>query len=217
MTQERLIVSKPNGCIKTIVTIFIFFHLAINASAQQYSSTRPEGSILAEQYFALANGLSRDAQYDSSNIYLDKAIAIYEAMPNQNDHTITSRRIDCFGLSGRNLRKLGHYEKAQFYLKKALGIWLEKFEENDIRVASIYYEIGRLHYKISEFDLAERFLNKALKAALHVTKADPNEKILHILSIIYNGLGSLYFRQGFNDKARQHYQMSLDVYLKRGP
>ena len=108
MTHAKLIVAKSNGCTKTIVTIFMFFHLGINASVHQHSSTRPEGSILAEQYFTLANGLSVDAQYDSSNIYLDKAIAIYEAMPNQNDHTIASRYVDCFRLLGRNLRKRGH-------------------------------------------------------------------------------------------------------------
>ena len=217
MTYEKPILGKPNNCTKTIVTIFMFFNLGINASAQQPSSTGPEGSTLAEQYFALANGLSVDAQYDSSNIYLDKAIAIYEAMPNQNDLTIASRHIACFRLLGRNLRKLGRYEKAQFYLKKALEMGLAKLGENNIEIVNIYYEIGRLHYRISEFNLAESFLDKALKAARRMTKTGSNEKNQRIFAIIYNGLGSLYFRQGFNGKARKYYRKSLDVYLNLGP
>lgn len=217
MAHEKLIVGKLYGCTKILATIMTLVNLGITVSAQQPSSTRPEGSTFAEQYFTFANGLSVDAQYDSSNIYLDKAIAIYEAMPNQNDLTIASRHIACRRLLGRNLRKLGRYEKAQFYLKKALEMGLAKLGENNIEIVNIYYEIGRLHYRISEFNLAESFLDKALKAARRMTKTGSNEKNQRIFAIIYNGLGSLYFRQGFNGKARKYYRKSLDVYLNLGP
>jgi tetratricopeptide (TPR) repeat protein len=84
-------------------------------------------TALAGEYFAKAKKLARQAHYDSSNIYYDRAGKIYEkTAPEKNDPGLWEKYIRCYNGLGVNSRRQGHYDRALNYLNKALTVGLDK-------------------------------------------------------------------------------------------
>ena len=93
----------------------------------------------------------------------------------------------------------GYWEDVRGLLEESLDF----FEEDETRV-DIYYCIGMIVYKLSEWDTAIDYYQKSL---------DIFEKIedIHGMAATYNNLGLVYADKGEWDTAIDYYQKSLEI------
>jgi len=198
-----------------IMTILVLLHLNIKIFAQQPSSIENNDTTLANQYYIFAKDLNVNAKYDSSKIYLLKAISIYEkVLSNSTDSSNWSKYIDCYNYLGRNYRKESDYTNAKKYLDKALKMGLEKFGEIHSVIGKNYYELGRLNTEIGEYEQAIFFLEKSIKIREQVFEKNPTEANQLKIAGSYLVLGIPYYEKGFYSKAETYYKKYLEIKLK---
>lgn len=76
---------------------------------------------------------------------------------------------------------------------------------------SVYFQLGRLHLKHESFDDAAHYLTKCIEI-----KSNPSGKQSIEVAIAYQYLGDVYSKQGFIEKAEDHYLRSLHIFQDLG-
>lgn len=182
-----------------------FFAITSNAPAQ----VKPDTS-LARNYFIKAEQLSKEAQYDSSNFYFQKAAVIYKNIGlKPNTSAISERLVTCYNRLGINFRKQGEFRQALEYLNMALDVGLNKLGAQNLNVATSNHEIGIVYRSRGDYDKAQKYFHKSLQTRLKVL----GEKH-QLVASSYNSLGNVYRAKGDHDNALQYYRKALDVSLQ---
>jgi tetratricopeptide (TPR) repeat protein len=152
---------------------------------------------IAKTYFLRANNFELQVEYKEAKEYYEKAVTLDDQNPFYlNDYAII-------------LYKLGDYNKAIEYYKKALGIYLKTIGENHPVTAISYNNLGAVYGSKGDYNKAIDYYEKALKIRLKTIGEN------HIdTAMTYNNLGLVYGSKGDYDKAIDYYEKALEIKLK---
>jgi len=168
----------------------------------QTEISQPDTSV-ARDYFAKAEKFAKQALYDSSNTYFDKASRIYETIGNSSGEVDAWQKyVACFSNIALNLQEQGKYPQAMENLEKALHFGMEKLEQDCIEIANVFHIIGVVHFRQGHYDEALEYYNKALVIRIKRLGEDHPR-----VADTYNNLGIIFTIKG-------EYQQALDYYLK---
>jgi CHAT domain-containing protein/Tfp pilus assembly protein PilF len=176
-------------------------------TAQSYSV---KDTTVANSYMAIAEKFAEEAQYDSSNVYFEKASKIFEKTAQHLEQTrLWEQYVRCCINIGTNLRKKNEYNQAMTFLNKALEAGKRELGEKHIDVSRCYHIIGYVYTNKGEYDQALININKSLAIRLDISGNNHPE-----VAKIYNNLGYVYWKNGNYDKALEYYDNSLAIKLK---
>ena len=107
-------------------------------------------------------------------------------------------------------KNISYFWREGYWLgvKKILEESLTLFTDEETR-ADIYFKLGTIVYKLSEWDKAIEYYEKSLEI---------KEKIgdTHGMAQTYNNLGLVYARKGEWDRAIEYYEKDLEIFEKIG-
>ncbi|NSW53688.1 MAG: tetratricopeptide repeat protein [Anaerolineae bacterium] len=103
----------------------------------------------------------------------------------------------------------GDYEKALGRLQAAEMALKELSSENAVEFASIYNDIGWIHFRRGNVDQAESIMKRALDL---VRDIDAQQ----VVASIYNRLGGIYFIKGELDQSSYYTRLSLELREQMG-
>ncbi|VAW34012.1 hypothetical protein MNBD_GAMMA01-206, partial [hydrothermal vent metagenome] len=95
--------------------------------------------------------------------------------------------------------------------EKSLLTKQSKLDANDDEIISGITQLGLIHRRLKNNDLAEEYLNKAIK--LHESKDNPN---LSQLAYTHNHLGNLYWQDDNIEASIKHHNKALELRKKTG-
>ena len=107
--------------------------------------------------------------------------------------------------------RMDQLDKAQNIIEKSLSIKQSKLNENDDEIISGVTQLGLIHRRLKNNNLAEEYLNKAIN--LHESKADPN---LSQLAYTHNHLGNFYWQNNQINKSVNHHINALKLREQTG-
>lgn len=167
-------------------------------------------TVLAGEYFAGAEAFSREAHYDSSNVYYGKAAKIYEAAALRgNDSTQWEKYIQCYNGLGVNSRRQGLYGQSLAYLNRALTVGLDKLGSQNLTVAACYQGIGVVYSVEGEFAKALDYYHKSLQIKRRVSGEEHRA-----VAVSYNSIGNVYRAKGDYERALEYYHKALEIGIK---
>ncbi len=182
-----------------VLTIIIPVILIFTGS-ELFSMDRPD-SLDAEKLYKKGDDFWRDAQYDSSNIYYEKASLIFEKDKNWKSY------IDCQKNMGMNYRYLGSYSQAFTHLDSGLDAVNNLNENRDSIRAEVYNSIGSIYYEKRNYDKAFKYYRDMLET---------NERIFGTEHINtgkgYQNVGLIFYRTGDYDKAIQYFEKAISIW-----
>ena len=143
--------------IYSYTTTLILFLITSVCLAQQktITNTLPDTAI-ANQFFSKAKKLFKQAKYDSSIAYFEKASIIY------HKEKLIKKYVQCYNRIGKNFSVKGEYQKALSYINKALEIGINKLGERDLVVAESYHNLGIADYFQGNYGKSLELYNKSL-------------------------------------------------------
>jgi tetratricopeptide (TPR) repeat protein len=107
----------------------------------------------------------------------------------------------------------GHYEHALKIGTEAIESASDPEKRNSLLVANCCNLLGMTHYRLGDFDQAQRYYNTSLKMKQGFLGQDHTD-----IANIYNNLGALACDRGNLDEARTWYCRDLDIMIKQhGP
>jgi len=120
-------------------------------------------TTLASEYSQKAANFVKNAQYDSSIYYLEKASLIYKkAAESEDDLQICERYVTCLTKKVENLSKLSKFQDASKLSHELFSFCTNKFPQNHPIIATIYNFLGEIYNKLGKYDDSLKFLNQAL-------------------------------------------------------
>ena len=186
---------------KNILLLLIILLFAQIFPLSELYSMEPADSTEADKLYKKADDYWRDVQYDSSNIFYEKAASLYEKDKNWRDF------IECQKNMGINYRYLGNYPKAFSHLNKGLDAVSNLTKNQDSLRAELYNSIGTIYYEKGNYDRAYKYYKDML---------DINEKTFGEKHVNtgkgYNNLGLIYYKTGKYEKALDYFNKALTIW-----
>lgn len=133
----------------------------------------------------------------------EKAVAIFERL-GMTDHVDYGTAV---GELAGTLSQLGNYEKSILFYGKTMEVYRQKYGEDDLALAPLYYNIGNAHLGKENADLAIEYFEKALQ--LDQSAGDE----LYIADD-FDNLGLAYQTKGDYATALAYYDRALELFYK---
>lgn len=165
---------------------------------------RPPQALQADEYSANATKLAKEAQYNSANFYLGKAIEIYSKVKEWE------KTIECYIHLGDNYQQLDNYEKAREELNNALETTKNNLGYKHLELAKSFQKLGYKYLRDSQYDLAIEMYNKALVIQLEVLGKDHPE-----VAKTYNSIALAYWNKGDSQKAHTNTNKSFFIKIRQ--
>ncbi|MGH7496874.1 MAG: CHAT domain-containing protein [bacterium] len=174
------------------------------------AQTSSSDTTFANSCFAKAEHFAKNAKYDSSALYYEKASTIYQTVAvKQGDLGMWEKFIRCYNGLGVVWRRKGNYSRALEYLDNALKVGLSRLGPQNLMVASCYHGLGVVYRFQGDNDKALEFFHKSLQIKL------PKLGEQHAAVILgYNSIGNAYRARGDYDRALAYYRKSLQAGLQ---
>lgn len=180
------------------------FALAIDINEKILNQTKNESeydSINANAYFALADLLSRQAQWQLCFNIVKKAISIFQAIKDRKGIA------KCNNLLGTVYGDLGDLKKAKGYFEECLN-FLEK-EQDKVLSGKVEINLGIINNIQGNFDLALSYYRRAL---LNFEKISDNKRIAEIR----HNMGMTFLKKNEFDAAISDFDKSISHSLQAG-
>lgn len=178
-------------------------------AGEVFAQTGPD-TVLAKEYFTRAEDFTRQAQYDSSNMYYEKAAKIYEmAALRENRPDQWEMYIHCYNKLGVTSRRQGFYDLSLTYLNQAPTVGLDKLGPQSLSVATCYQGIGVVYGIEGEFARALECYHKSLQIKRQVLGEEHRS-----IAISYNSIGNVYRTKGDYERALEYYDKALGIGIK---
>jgi len=200
---------------KTTILIFLLLPSAIFAQAD---------ATLANEYFHLADSLSKAAQYDSAIFHFEKASEIYlsAAKADLPDTTLALDSLPPKALAqegGMEIRSsyetylamhITCYRQIGWnYLKKAEHLTAIEYLEKGLEKAVLSSSSPSLPHIIHVREAGKLMSNSSLP--IDKSREGAGNKILIAMTGCYNVLGVVYRNKADYDKALEYHQLALDI------
>ena len=141
------------------------------------------------------------SNFDSANIYLNKALEYSQQIGNDNLKLLT------YSALGNVSYSKGNYPEAiDFYMK---GIPLAEKEDNHQRLCILFANLSGIYTRIENWELAEKYLAKTIEIA---TKTDD---IISLGQAYYN-LSDVYLSREDYSKAIEYESFAIESFQKSG-
>jgi len=190
-------------------TVAFFFLLSFTRTAWAQIGGASD-TTLANAYFTKAEILTRGAQYDSANSYLQISSAIYEkAAVETGERTLWEKYVTCYSKVADNLLIMDQSNDALSFLNKALEVGMKVLGENNPVMAKCYDVYGHFHDDQLEFEEARKYFDKSLAIRLQSF----GENHLDVAKS-YNFVGNVYVDLGYSEKASNYLNKALAIRLK---
>ncbi len=182
---------------------FVFF---ITSTYTTYAQVEKD-TALAAQHYRKADSLLRNKKRDSSIIYFQKALPIYEK------NKLWEKVASCYNKISEGYRRTRKLEKSLQNSKNALEISNKYLTNENEQEARAYSNMGKYYESIPDYDKALLHHQKALNIQ---QKIFPEQHIDIATSHIY--LGLIYYYTSNYQKALQHLKIALAINIKKlGP
>ncbi len=186
---------------KIIATILVFVSLlACNKETKKTANPHETKSDL----LARADSLAENYEYEKANSLLREILS-------EKDTTIKKLdKISLYNKLALNYRKIGEYDSAFYFCKKALEFARTENSENSLEHAQTFYLLGLL-YRNGKPDSSEIFLKKSLE----IRKKLLGEK--HpLVGDVYNNLGVIEANRENYAEALAYYKKAVELRRLRG-
>lgn len=143
--------------------------------------------------------------YDSAIIYWEKAMAFYTRSDNQK------KMGDCLQNIGQIFELKGNIINANENYQHSLQIF-EKLNLQD-RAANMLNIIGTLNINLENFDIAEKYYERALDIYTRIRKQDPNNKYIQLgFAVTHNNLGTVSIRKKQLSNAMIYFEKAKELF-----
>ncbi|MFH1195528.1 MAG: tetratricopeptide repeat protein [bacterium] len=156
-----------------------------------------------DSLFIIADTLTFDALYDSSNSYLIYALNMY-SKEQDFDNVVKAMNKISF-----NYRKMGQLDSSFSYLNNASEIAKLHLDTMNINLAETYHNQGILYRNIGEVDKAMELFNASLK--IRKAKLTPDDLLI---GDSYNNIGIICHIKNDFVHAEEYYKRALAVRKK---
>ncbi|MDP2364273.1 MAG: tetratricopeptide repeat protein, partial [Ignavibacteria bacterium] len=192
------------------VILFLIFHINLIAQndilISKINYTLSDTTI-ANDYFDLGRALANQSKNDSSNIYFQKSINIYEDLTNQYDQErLWLKYIQALNYLGYNLCYLAKFEDSMFYLSKAKELCFEKLGEDNNTAAQIYQSHGIYYDFMGDFVQSLEMFQKALGIRNNLFGENHSD-----VADTYNSIGTIYAKRSNLEMALEYFLKSLEI------
>jgi len=199
MTKRFAIVSGI--ALGIAITGILVFRSLDNFSDLAGEPTSATDTLRVNRLVGLAEKLSGQARFDSSNTCYAQAASIYEAEKNWEFY------ITCKNNIGDNFRKAGLYDKAQAYLDSTFVESIGLLGRSNAAVAMCINKLGLLRRDQGEFDEALKGFNEALEIRIKVLPKN------HVdIGWSYNNIGLVNWDLGYLDEAVRMFNKAVAVF-----
>ncbi len=161
-------------------------------------------SDISDQYAADAEKLAEEAQYNSSNFYLGKAIEFYSEIK------AWEKAIQCYIRLGDNYQQLEDFEKAREELNNALELTRDQLGYKHLELAKSFQKIGYKYLSAKQYDRAIEMYDKALLIQLEILGKNHAET-----AKTYNSIALAYWNKGDSQQAHKNYNKSFSIKLRQ--
>lgn len=165
---------------------------------------RPPQALQADEFAANAAKLAKEAQYNSANFYLGKAIETYTKVKEWE------KTIECYIHLGDNYQQLENYEKARQELNNALETTKNNLGYKHLELAKSFQKLGYKYLRGGQYDLAIEMYDKALIIQLELLGKEHPE-----VAKTYNSIALAYWNKGDSQKAHTNYNKSFFIKLRQ--
>lgn len=172
-----------------------------NRKAVQIFKSENDTGYLISALNNLANCFSMSDQYDSSIYYFKESLRI-----NKGKHLTNGPKSASLCELGRVYVDLEQIDSAEHYYDLVLAHGDENFSFPGYAV--VYQNIGKLKFRLGQYDLAETYLNKALERAKQVPGMDTYPNINYLLA-------ALAVRRNDIELANMHMGRADTLYLRQ--
>ncbi|MGH7595537.1 MAG: CHAT domain-containing protein, partial [bacterium] len=188
----------------------VLLMIATIAVAQTGVAPAVDDTTLADQYFAKAEKFVKDARFDSSIFYYEKAGRLYEKTATQlQQPRLWEKYIKSYNQLGNSYRRKKELEKALACLNQALTTGRKQLGENHLEVAQSWHNLGSVYVEQPNFEKALEYFNRALSLRIHAL----GENHLEVAKS-YNNIGVVYNNKSDFEKALIYFNKSLAIKYK---
>ena len=191
------------------LTLFVLLHCSGENTSQQDFKNRLDSIDLiaefAEKDFSRAEQLAKDAWYDSSLFYFEKANVIYEKLAHEKDDiALWKKYIECQIGIASNFEKLGKFELVISNLNEVLEIALSKFGEYHLELAKCFQLMATARMYQASHEEALELNNKALRIRIKMAGNTSQE-----VSDSYQSIADHYVQRSNPLRAIEYYNKAL--------
>ncbi|MCP5102649.1 MAG: CHAT domain-containing protein [bacterium] len=159
---------------------------------------------ISDGYTKNAVKLIKEAQYQSANFYLGKAIEIYTQVKSWE------KAIQCYIRLGDNYQRLEDYDNARLELNNALELTKNRLGYKHLELAKSFQKVGYKYLSSGKYDLAIEMYDKALSIQLEILDKNHPD-----VAKTYNSIALAYWNKGDSQKAHQNYNKSFSIKLRQ--
>lgn len=192
----------------------IFSCLAIVLVLTGYSCTKKSVSLEpvipdprsaeGDEFIDNADQLSKEAQYQSANHYLEKALEIFQKTKEWE------KAIHCYIQRGDNFQQLEDFGAARAELNTALELSRNQLGFKHLELARGFIKIANKYLHNRDFDAAVDLYQKALLIQQEILGRDHPE-----VARTYNYISRAFFNKGDSHQGNKNYHKSLGIKLRQ--
>lgn len=193
--------------IRRLLPVLFILLLAGGACTEKAPVTEPPrdargktGDNLAKD----AKELAGEAQFESANYYLGKAIDIYKKVKEWE------KAIHCHIRLGDNYQQLEEFDNARLELNAALDLTRNRLGYKHLELAKSFQKLGYQYLGNGEHNKALEMYEKALTIQLEILGPDHPE-----VAKTYNSISLSYWNKGDTQLAHKNYNHSFAIKLKQ--
>ena len=134
-----------------LLLILIILIFPQRSEARLFSSSYSDSST-AKNNMIKADSLFDAGEFDSANVYFEKAAVVFENTEDWENY------IYCLSRKGRCFYKMGEFTTAIKIYEDTKTIILEKLNEKHISMVRILYYLSGGHWRLSEYNVARKYI-----------------------------------------------------------
>jgi len=186
-----------------LALVLLLFTVTGAGMAQTQTAPTEDDTTLANRYFADAEKFSRDARFDSSIFYYEKAGRLYEKTAIRlRQPRLWEKYVKSYNNLGDNYRRRNDGAKALAYLNQALETGRKRLGENHLEVAQSFHNLGNVYFGQVNF-----------KKALEISRQTYGENSSNVAGLCDN-IGFVLQRQGDYEQAMTYFNRALSILKK---
>ncbi|CAF1106927.1 unnamed protein product [Adineta steineri] len=141
---------------------------------------------------------------------LNKAEELFNVLLEQTSDE--SEKALYYGCLGSVKRNQGDYEKAIWYLEKALEMYQNTLPSNHLNLTALYNNVGNVYCNMREYSKALSYFEKAFEVQEKTLPSNHPS-----LAASYNNIGDVYNNMGEYSKALSYHEKALEILQKTLP